>query len=79
MTEQWPNEKRTLTTEYVNYFKLVLESEWQIMKNVKRCTGNRKHEKYSLFKLIESVSFNGINYMNVYRSSLLRELVKIEK
>ena len=44
------------------------------MKNVKRCTGNRKHEKYSLFKTIESVSFSGINYMNVYRSSLLREL-----
>ena len=49
------------------------------MKKVKRLNGNRKHEKYSMFKLIESVTFNGINYMNVYRSSLLRELVKIEK
>lgn len=44
------------------------------MKNVKRLNGNRKHEKYSLFKTIESVSFSGINYMNVYRSSLVREL-----
>ena len=44
------------------------------MKNVKRLNGKLKNRKFSMFKLIESVSFNGINYMNVYRSSLLREL-----
>lgn len=49
------------------------------MKNVKRLNCNRKHEKYSMFKIIESVTFSGINYMHVYRSSLLRELIKIEK
>ena len=49
------------------------------MKNVNRLNGKLKNRKFSMFKLIESVSFSGINYMNVYRSSLLRELVKIEK
>ena len=49
------------------------------MKKVKRLTGNRKHEKYSLFTYEPYENSHGKYLFVMYRKSLLRELVKIEK